>query len=349
MKISRAVTNIVASTLLFICSLRADRDPFLDFQEQQKSMSQFENTEELWSAATYPPIAQGLRLPEEYTRFSILHHIPTDSVWEDKMKSVSKSVRSLIEQGKPEQIPALFIEDANQLPPTRSDLANLMGALQGFNIMTEFEGKYVGTEPGDWNVLADAKNPIYRFIALRGIGVSVPKEYQQYVTSYPHMNIGIYFLSANERFDSYKLFFEESDPYISGVLYGALGRVPIEESRAFLMERKKRYEEEGDAVQLRGIKDSIEYLDSLIDSKPDSLFYPDSQGQYNFKPYQPDANSVSPRKEPQQSAPQKRKSIEDESPEQPEINISIWLFGVAILVTLLAIFILKASKSKSRP
>ncbi|WOO40285.1 putative glycoside hydrolase [Rubellicoccus peritrichatus] len=217
-----------------------------------------------------PLIASGKKLPPEFVendmwiRFYTQNRMGFDEVkFSNDEMAVMNLISSLAYVGGLDELPEQLLPYSNNLPPTQRDL--LIARASNWVITTMGPGvgydKYPGSSVSVWEPLVHSKNPMYRCIALNGISDAIPKHLQHLYTPWPsEEKRSIRDLSAHQKYELYKLYFEEESEPILQALYSCLSNLPISEPLSFL---KSEFDRRSNELSIKEI-DQIEALQSKV-------------------------------------------------------------------------------------
>ena len=106
----------------------------------------------------------------------------------------------------------------DRLPPTRADLIIYRACWVNFN---EISMNSHGASIEFWQQFANAKNPIYRMLSVKGSVSSIPEEYKGFHTKNGPADPRLRYWLANDRIAFLKQFVNEEEPLILRNLYSA--------------------------------------------------------------------------------------------------------------------------------
>jgi len=129
-------------------------------------------------------------------------------------------------------LPELLQPRSNQLPSTEKDLAILYASLQGIHELNLTTNKAILEE---WEPLANAKNPIYRLIALKASVSATPKQWLNLSSEDQDYNKTV----APEKVQFYRNYLNETDPTIILTLVESIRIHPSKESFDLLSDLSK--------------------------------------------------------------------------------------------------------------
>jgi hypothetical protein len=177
----------------------------------------------------------------------------------------------LMSSGNANRIPELLIPFSDNLPPTERDLSIAKVVTILIDEMGTVDESFWGTSVQAWTPLVKSKNPIYRYLALKGIKRSVSEPLQKYSKQYPNTDPRLDYLSASEKFDVYREYFDETDNHIQLELYRALRSVPLQTNLNYLKSQLSIHKSSKALSLIDALKDAIENVERLLGMPPEDL------------------------------------------------------------------------------
>ena len=129
---------------------------------------------------------------------------------------------TLAEFGNKNKSPEVFLNSLlpykDRLPPARADLIIYRASWVNFN---EISMNTHGASIDLWQQFANAKNPIYRMLAIKGAVSSIPEKYRSFHSKNGPADPRLRYWLASGRISFLKQFLSEEDPIILRNLYSA--------------------------------------------------------------------------------------------------------------------------------
>lgn len=205
----------------------------------------------LWEAATVPSLEESItvgginassetQLPSEISEIASLSDKEIEALLVDGRLPFSKSAeefdaaasRLMLALGSTVaglgELPPLLRDRANSLPPTREDIVNYFAVSQALRELRS--GGAGATTLQEWESISNAKNPVYRLLALMAAQkAATPDTRFESSESRDYSEIVL-----PERLAFYQRFLEEDDPIILAETLKAIGNVSLPQAKAVL-------------------------------------------------------------------------------------------------------------------
>jgi len=193
-----------------------------------------------------------------------------DKLNQEELELVN-SLMPLMQAGDADQLPELLIPFSNSLPLPERDISIAKVVLILNEEMGTVDGSFWGTSVKAWIPLVESRNPIYRYLALKGIRYAVPEPLQKYSKQYPNTDPRLDYLSASEKFNAYIMYFDETDNSVRLELYKALRSVPLQANLDYLKSQLSIYESSNERDLIDALEDAIKNVERLLGSPPEGL------------------------------------------------------------------------------
>jgi len=241
----------------------------------------FQTLRKLWSAASIPTadravnsasvneVALGVLLPSELK--SLLEQIgPMDEALPFTRDAQSKDTVHMLEllaglSGTVggNHLPSLLADRANQLPPTDADLAAYYAVSQGIGEMNPSTNRpYLEL----WKPLTQAKNPIYRLLALKAGERAISENARAISTEDRRFNSA----DAPAKVAFFQPFLIEQDPIILKEAVRAMGSLASPDAKAALERFRASQEQAGNSELVGAADEALSSCESLLSTlKPE--------------------------------------------------------------------------------
>ena len=195
-------------------------------------------------SASSPSIFKGILLPEEFA-----------NPWNPNMtvesaESLLSGLSYMCVAAGGKQLTEIALERANNLPPTVEDIATFKALNMG---VKELDSTKRGVFFEDWEPLANARNPLYRLLALRAAVRTTSRAAAGVSSEDPNYTR----VDAPAKLGFYLRYLNESDPTILSEAIAAIATVPTPEARQAIEKFQVTQQQRGDAALAQVAADAL--------------------------------------------------------------------------------------------
>jgi hypothetical protein len=140
-----------------------------------------------------------------------------------------------------------------------------------------------------WEPLVCSKNAMYRYLALKAVGMAIPDRLQQYCAGYDLDQPELYYYSAYKKYGVYQRYYDDPSELIRLSLYGSLSNLPIPEPLDYLQAELERRQQALPPEELKELA-----ARSSENTSPVDPFAPRSADPTAPDPFAPKTEKVSP-------------------------------------------------------
>lgn len=215
------------------------------------------------SSASNPQIGSGKLLPSELIAMMEQGQAPDASLSFAKQPNEKDAVEMLQMLASMSgavggnHLPGLLEERANQLPPTNGDVALYAAVTRGIQEMNPSTNRpYLEL----WQPLADAKNPVYRLLAVQAVNRSISSNARGISTEDRRFSVA----DAPAKVAFLRPFLAEQDPLILTEAVRAMGSLPSPEAKAELETFRDVQRKAGNESLAVTAEEALRTCDSLL-------------------------------------------------------------------------------------
>jgi len=195
-------------------------------------------------SASSPRILNGILLPDEFA-----------SPWNPNMtvessESLLSGLSYMCVAAGGKQLAEIALERADHLPPTVEDIATFKALNMG---VKELDSAKRGVFFEDWEPLANARNPLYRLLALRAAVQTTSRAAAGLSSEDPNFIR----VDAPAKLGFYLRYLNESDPTILSEAIAAIATVPTPEARQAIEKFQVTQQQRGDAALVQVAADAL--------------------------------------------------------------------------------------------